>query len=205
MTGFIKPFLILSLLAGGILAKSKPSFLPKTFKADFSKEEKSELSGKITKSQGVISYQYPSRIRMEFSGEEKAVFVSNPFETFYYKPPFFEGTPGELTINKTKDVHFTAFFDSLEKGLKTNDLYKVEDKGDHTFLGFTKVGLEKMKLISAKLFFDGKKEFSHLKKVTITLDNQKEIAINLNHVKANVELTQDTFEFKTPENTRVSK
>ena len=205
MTGFLKPLLILSVLAGGIMAKTKTAFLPKTFQAQFVKEEKSELSGKVLKSQGKITYKYPGRIRMESTGNEKTVFVSNPFETFFYTPPFFEDTPGELTINKTKNVSYSAFFDSLEKGLKSNDLYKVEDQKDHVSLDFTEVGMKKMKITSAKLYFDGKNEFSHLKKVRITLDNKKVMEINLDHIKVNVNLAKNTFEFKAPENTRVSR
>ena len=110
-----------------------------------------------------------------------------------------------MTINKTKNVSYSAFFDSLEKGLKSNDLYKVEDQKDHVSLDFTEVGLKKMKITSAKLYFDGKNEFSHLKKVRITLDNKKVMEINLDHIKVNVNLAKNTFEFKAPENTRISR
>lgn len=205
MTSFLKPFFILSVLAGGIMAKTKTSFLPKTFEAQFVKEEKSVLSGKILKSQGKIIYQYPGRIRMESTGNDKTIFVSNPFETYFYTPPAFEDVPGELTINKTKNVPISKFFDSLEKGLKSNSIYTVEVKKEHVYLGFTKVGVEEMKILSAKLFFDGKKEFSYLKKVEITLDNQKSMLFNFDHIKENSKFSKNTFEFKAPSNTRVTR
>ncbi len=205
MTSFLKPLLILSVLASGLMAKTKTSFLPKTFEASFIKEEKSVLSGKTLKSQGKIIYQYPGRIRMESTGNEKTVFVSNPFDTYFYTPPVFDDVPGELTINKTKSVPISKFFDSLEKGLKTNAIYNVTDATDHVVLDFTKEGKEEMKILAAKLFFDGQKLFSHLKKVEITLDNQKNLVINLDHIKTNTEISKNTFEFKAPENTRVSR
>ncbi len=205
MTSFLKPLVILSVLAGGIMAKTKTSFLPKTFEAQFVKEEKSVLSGKTLKSQGKIVYQYPGRIRMESTGNDKTVFVSNPFDTYFYTPPVFEDVPGELTINKTKNVPISKFFDSLEKGLKTNPIYTVEDKKKYIYLSFAKTGVEEMKILSAKLFFDGKNEFSHLKKVEITLDNQKNMQFNFDHIKVNATITKNTFEFKAPANTRVSR
>ncbi len=205
MTSFLKPLVILSVLAGGIMAKTKTSFLPKTFEAKFVKEEKSVLSGKTLKSQGKIIYQYPGRIRMESTGNDKTVFVSNPFETYFYTPPVFEDVPGELTVNKTKNVPISKFFDSLEKGLKSNSIYKVEDKNKFVYLGFTKAGVEEMKILSAKLYFDGKKEFSHLKKAEITLDNQKNMLFNFDHIKVNTTITKNTFEFKAPSNTRISR
>ena len=205
MTSFLKPLLILSVLAGGLMAKTKTSFLPKTFQAQFIKEEKSVLSGKTLKSQGNITYQYPGRIRMESTGNEKTIFVSNPFETYFYTPPVFDDVPGELTVNKAKSVPISKFFDSLEKGLKTNAIYEVKEKEGSVLLAFTKEGLNQMKIKSANLHFDGKKLFSHLKKVEITLDNDKKMTINLNHIKVNTEVSKNTFEFKAPENTRISR
>lgn len=209
MANFLKPLVILSVLALGTMAKNgmaaKNAFLPKTFEAQFSKEEKSVSSGKTLKSQGRIHYQYPGRIRLESTGSDKTVFVSNPFKTYYYTPadPDFDA-PGELTINKTKNVPISKFFDSLEKGLKSNSLYKVKDKKEYVSLTFTKSGVAEMKILSAKLYFDDKKKFSHLKKVEITLDNHKNMLFSFDHIKVNTKFSRKTFEFKPPANTRVS-
>lgn len=208
MTNFLKPLVILSVLAVGTMAKNgmrvKNTFLPKTFEAGFVKEEKNVLSGKIMKSEGKINYQYPGRIRMESTGKDKTVFVSNPFETFLYVPSDFEGVPSELTVNKTKNVPISKFFDSLEKGLKSNKLYKVKARKKYVAFTFTKSGVMQMKILSAKLYFDAKKEFSHLKKVEITLDNNKNMLFSFNHIKVNRTFSKSTFVFKAPANTRVS-
>ena len=204
MTGFLKPLLIISVLAAGTLAKTKNTFLPGTFQAHFVKEEKSVLSGKTLKSEGKIFYQFPGRIRLESTGSEKTIFVSNPFETFLYTPPVFDDLPGELTVNKTKNVPLSKFFDSLEKGLKSNTIYTVAKKEDHVVLTFTKEGTKEMKIHAAKLYFNGAQDFSHIGKVEITLDNKKNMLIKLDHIKVDTKLEKKTFEFEAPENTRIS-
>jgi len=208
MTNFFKPLVILSVLAVGTMAKNgmavKNAFLPKTFEAQFVKEEKNVLSGKMMRSQGKVNYQYPGRIRMESTGNDKTIFVSNPFETFLYIPSDFEGVPNELTVNKTKNVPMSKFFDALEKGLKTNSIYTVKRKKKYVYLVFSKSGITEMKILSAKLYFGGKEKFSYLKKVEITLDNNKDMLFSFNHIKVNRKFSKSIFEFKAPANTRIS-
>jgi outer membrane lipoprotein-sorting protein len=195
----------MAILIGSLLAKGKTSFLPKSFHATFIKEEKSAISQKVKKNEGELFYQYPSRIRMEASGKRKTIYVSNPFQTYLYTPPVFDDVPGELTINKSKNTPMSKFFDSLKKGLVSNKIYKVKKKGERVLLTFTALGEKEMKIHSAELKFQGKKEFSRLKEVQIVLDNKKKMLFKFQKIAINQTLKEGLFEFDAPKNTRISR
>lgn len=197
--------IVLLILTGSLFAKAKSSFLPKTFEANFVKEEKAILSGKTLKVEGQIFYKYPSRIRLEEQGNEKSVFVSNPFKTFYYKPSVFEGVPGELTVNKSNSYPLTRFLDSLRNGLESNDLYKVKKKKELIDFTFTKKGINELKIAKAQIGFTNKIDFHHVKYVEIVLDNDKKVRFVLDHVKVGGKLKEGLFDFKAPKGTRVSQ
>lgn len=187
------------------LSFAKGSFIPKTFEAKFTKKEKALLSGKELKSEGEIFYQYPSRIRLQFEGKDKSVFVSNPFKTFYYKPPIFEGVPGELTVNKSSSYPLSKFFDSLRKGLDSNELYKVEKKQKSLEIIFSKKGVAELKIKSAQLTFSKDLNFSQLKDLLIELPDNKKLNFQFDSIKMNPKLDKNLFTFEAPENTRVSR
>ncbi len=196
--------LILLLFGNSLLTFSKESFIPKTFEANFVKKEKAILSGKTIKSEGELYYQYPSRIRLEFQGNDKSVFVSNPFKTFYYKPPIFEGVPGELTVNKSNNYPLSKFFDSLRSGLKSNELYSVKKSQNKLNIKFTKKGILELKILSAELTFKKSLIFLELEKLQIELDNNKKLNFELNKIKVNPKLDKNLFTFEAPKNTRTS-
>lgn len=187
------------------LSFAKGSFIPKTFEAKFTKKEKALLSGKELKSEGEIYYQYPSRIRLEFVGKDKSIFVSNPFKTFYYKPPIFEGVPGELTINKSSSYPLSKFFDSLRKGLESNELYKVKKKEKSLEILFSKKGISELKIKSAQLAFSKDLNFSQLKDLQIELPDNKKLRFQFESIKMNPKLDKNLFTFEAPKNTRVSR
>ncbi len=197
--------IVFLVLAGSLFAKSKDNFLPKTFEANFTKEEKGILSGKTIKVQGQIFYKYPSRIRLEEQGKDKTVFVSNPFKTFYYKPNPFKGEPGELTVEKSNNYPLTRFFDSLKSGLDSNELYDVKKSAKEIDFTFTKKGIIDLKILKAKLGFKKGMDFRHIESVEIVLDNEKKVKFVLDHVKVGRDLKEDVFKFKAPKNTRIFK
>lgn len=202
---FLKPLIILSFLAGGLLAKKPSSFLPRSFEASFTKSEKSVLSGKLIKTEGDLFYQYPSRIRLEEKGKEQSLFISNPFTTYYYKPPVFEGLAGELTISKSSDHHLSNFFDSLKKGLNSNDLYEIKKEEKKVEFTFTKKGIKSLKILNAEMHFSSGISFSQIDRVDITLDNKKKVSFNLQRIKINPTFTKNFFDFDPPKNTRISR
>lgn len=197
--------IVFLVLAGSLFAKGKDHFLPKTFEAHFVKEEKAILSGKTIRVQGQIFYKYPSRIRLEEQGQEKTIFVSNPFKTIYYKPPVFEDVPGEMTINKSNSYPLTRFFDSLRGGLDSNELFSVKKSDTHIDFTFTKKGIAELKILKAKLTFKKKTDFHHIDSVEIVLDNENKLRFTLDHVKVGRDLKEEIFTFKAPKNTRIFK
>lgn len=200
-----KYLLILSFSLLSLTARAKGKFLPSTFEALFVKKEKSILSGKILKAEGTLYYKYPSRIRLEERGREKSIFVSNPFKTFFYKPPKFEGVPGELTINNSNNYPLSRFFDSLNEGLKSNEFFQVKIEKKTAILDFTKKGLKELKIKSAKLGFQEKVVFKDLNQVEITLDSGKNLRFELAKVQINKKLNKELFSFDAPKDTRTSR
>lgn len=198
-------YIISFLLLSSFSLFAKKSFVPRTFKAEFVKKEKALLSGKDLKSGGKIFYQYPSRIRLEFEGSDKSIFVSNPFKTYYYKPPPFEGVPGELTINKSNNYPLSKFFDTLRSGLTSNDLYKVKKKSKSIAITFTEKGSKELKILNAELFFKKDLLFNELEKVQITLDSEKKLNFEFASISMNPKFDKNLFIFKAPENTRKSR
>lgn len=201
----MKFYLSILILLGSFSLLAKESFVPRTFKAEFVKKEKALLSGKLLKSSGEVFYQYPSRIRLEFKGKDQSIFVSNPFKTFYYKPPPFEGVPGELTVNKSNNYPLSKFFDSLRSGLKSNELYSVK-KGDKLMdITFTDKGTKELKILSARLFFKKTLVFTELEKVQIELDSKKKLNFEFSSIVTNPKFDKNLFTFNPPKNTRKSR
>lgn len=205
MSQFIKSIALILLLGGSLFVQGKKAFLPNSFQAKFVKEEKAILSGKTLKSEGILYYQYPGRIRLQFEGKDKSVFVSNPFKTFYYKPPVFEGVPGELTINNSQNYPLTKFFDSLNKGINSNDLYTVKDTKGKIELIFTKKGIEELKINKAELVFFKDNSFKNITNLVLELDNKKKLNFELAEIEVEKKLDKGLFSFEAPKNTRVSK
>jgi len=201
----MKKFASLILIFINITVLGKGKFLPSTFEANFVKKEKSVLSGKTLKAQGVLYYKYPGRIRLEESGKKKSLFISNPFKTYYYKPPVFKDLPGELTINSSNNYPLTKFFDSLNEGLKSNDLYQVKKGSNEVSMSFTKKGLKDLKIKSAVLGFKSKVDFKEMTYVEITLDSNKKLKFELEGMKVNKKLNKNLFTFVPPKHTRVSR
>lgn len=200
-----KTFTSLFLIVFSLSILGKGKFLPSTFEAKFVKKEKSVLSGKEMKAEGILYYKYPSRIRLEEKGKEKSIFVSNPFKTYYYKPPPFEGIPGELTVNSSNNYPLSKFFDSLNEGLKDNEFFRTAKGKDQVMLSFTKKGISELKIKNAKLGFTDGVEFNKLNIVEITLNSGKTLKFELAQVEVNKKLKKELFSFTPPKDTNISR
>lgn len=200
-----KSLISLFLLSLCFSTLGKGKFLPSTFEAKFVKKEKSVLSGKILKAEGVLYYKYPSRIRLEEKGREKSIFVSNPFKTFYYKPPQFEGIPGELTVNSSNNYPLSKFFDSLNEGLKNNEFFRVAKGKQKAMLSFTKKGIQELKIKNATLGFSAGVVFKKLNQVEITLNSGKTLKFELAQIEVNKKLKKELFSFTPPKDTNISR
>jgi outer membrane lipoprotein-sorting protein len=231
MTQFLKPVLILVILASSLFAKSKKvTWLPIQFKASFVSIDENIFTDEIKKTKGELSYKYPKRLKMEYNSDPKVIYTSNLSEIYLYtapkKDPKLKNVPGELRITKGGRGDLMNFFDSLRvNGLNSNKSYKVTKKENVVNIIFTKDKAKQLKITKAKLSFHvsskntktmkkGKKtnkskqykyDFKSLKALAVTLNSKKVVNYELDKIDTNVKLSKDYFVFKTPKNTNVER
>lgn len=188
------------IIAALLFCSNAQAFLPKSFTAHFEQVRKSIISGKVKKSAGAIEYKYPSNLRLEITGAESLLLVSNSKKTWYYRPPFMEGEKGELTVNDSGKTELSGFFDILKSGLVSGPLYRITIKGNTVELRFTKAGILRSGLKSAVLDFKGKTLFTNLSAIHIVQKTDKKLTLNLSKIVTNVKLSPKRFIFTTPKN-----
>lgn len=179
------------------------AFLPASFRAHYTQEEKSIATGRIKKSEGQIEYRMPGHIRFEISKPNVVIFVANSKRSWFYSAPAFEGEAGEVTISSGSNHPILKFFDVVAKGdLKDNESYKVLRDGNGTKLEFTKKSQDDFGLTSALLTFDKEQNFLHLKSIAVSLTDGKTIRLQMKKLEPNVALPSQRFNFEIPANTR---
>lgn len=134
------------------IAHGTNDFIPNTLRTDFEQSFIS-ITGEKKSSKGSLDYEYPGHLRLkEF--KDNTEFVCNPQISWYYIPPFSKGEKGSVQINNSKNMVISKLFDQLKNGLKDNEFYSLELKGNQTVvLTLTSKGQEELKLKSAVLSF----------------------------------------------------
>ena len=175
-------------------------FLPEKFKAKFTQEYKSAVSGAIKRGTGQVDYQYPSKLRFEMFSPDPLTFVMNAKKNWYYRPPFIEGEEGELKKNVEGGKVFSTFFDSLKAGLKNNEHYQVKDNGAVVELIFSQKSLKDTDLEKAVLQFKNKssKLFTKINEITLHYKNGKKTKIIFNELETIKSFPKNYFTFKVP-------
>jgi len=183
-------------------------FLAKSFKSNFVQEFKSGASGKIKTSSGILFYQYPGSIRLEVTDpDDSLIYVSNPRKTWYYRPPFIEGEPGELSVSPKGNTLVAKFFDSLSSGLKSNKLYSVKMKNSDLYvLSFSKAKIKEIGIKDAALKFKDSKQlqFENLEYIDLTYKDKKKVRLKFSQMVANPKFDNKTFLFEVPANTNIN-
>jgi len=198
----MRAFLILILL---LIIQDAMSFIPSAFHASFENSFKGQISGKERKSFGFIDYKFPGNIKFEIDKPDPLIFVANPEKSWYYRPPFIEGEPGELKIGSGKNMLVAKFFDLLRDGIKTNKHFEVKkDKNLYTLL-FAKKTAKELGMSEATLEIGSEKDFKTLQSIAIKYLNGKDTLIVLKEIKSEASFKDDHFTFKVPENTVVSQ
>lgn len=179
------------------------AFLPSSFRAHYTQEEKSIATGRIKKSDGMIEYRMPGRIRFEITSPNVVTFVGNPKKTWFYTAPAIEGEPGEVTISGSSNHPILKFFDVLSKGgLENSESYKVKKDNGIVTLDFVKNAQDDFGLTSAKLSMGDKYLFPSLSEIAVTLTDGKTIRLKLSKLEPNVGLPDSRFKFEIPANTK---
>lgn len=191
------------LMAGTFLISNTvfAEFLPSAFSSKFEQEYVSTLKGKVKKGHGTIDYKYPGQIRFETTTPSPVIFTSNGTKAWYYRAPFIEGEQGEVTEMAAKDgaTVYIKFFDSLKKGLSSNDFYDVKD----TTLTFKPKAKADLGIITAKLSFkNNSQKFENLEVIELTTTDGKNTKIKFVDLNTNPALGADKFNFVIPPNTK---
>lgn len=181
--------------------------MPKSFSAQFEQKIISVRTKKVKTSKGNIDYKYPSHIRFNTKQPDEITFVSNPDKTYFYTAPFIEDEPGELNIKKSKDEPISKFFDVLQTGLVSNQIYKVlkNDKNPLNIkLNFNKEFQDQVGIKSAIIDFKGKISFSTIESIKIQYLKQDDVTLVLKEVSLNPKFKADQFVFRPPKNTKIT-
>jgi len=177
--------------------------LPNQFRVNFVQKFESAVTGKTKQSKGIIEYQYPGKIHFKSEDPDPLVYMSNNKKSWYYTPPFIEGEKGEVRVIE-KNSTLTSFFDTLKKGIESNDFYKVKKKGNRYDLTFSIDKSNELGVQAASLFSKKSKltKFDQIQKINLTYNSGKKVNLIFTDY-SNPSFKKKHFNFKIPSNTRV--
>jgi outer membrane lipoprotein-sorting protein len=180
-------------------------FLPQAFSSKFEQTYISTLKGKEKKGQGSIEYKFPGSIRFETNSPSTVIFVSNGVKAWYYRAPFIEGEQGEVTESSAKDgsTIYIKFFDSLKKGLVSNDYYDVK-KGQPIKLTFKPHAQKELGITDSEISFKvkGSEKFEDVDSIALIFSDGKKSTLKLIDLKTSPNFPADRFNFIAPANTK---
>ena len=152
------------------------AFIPDRFQLLFVKELKSLLN-KQKKSEGVLTYQHPGKIRIEQKKPFKTLYVSNGRQAWLYSAPLDpEREKGEVTVLDPQKIPLAEVLGSLRKGLVSNKIYSVSKQGAVYTLTFRPKSKEQYRVESVKVEMSSAHtaEFGGIKALTVKSENALE-------------------------------
>ncbi|MBF0299790.1 MAG: outer membrane lipoprotein carrier protein LolA [Oligoflexia bacterium] len=198
--------------------KLQKTFIPKSFKAQFEQSFSSSLNGKLRSGNGIFSYMYPGRIRLEIlePNSDRSTFVCNSKKSWYYNPPFDETEKGQVTIQSSDKLNIVKFFDTMSVGLKSNKRFDVKEskKQKETFIEIVFKGktVNEIGVKSAKIFpkdYDKNEinlkniQFNSIGGIELTYPDEKKVRLTFKNIEENVTFSEKDFEFIIPANTKI--
>jgi outer membrane lipoprotein-sorting protein len=183
-------------------------FMPSSFSANFEESFISAATGKEKKSFGKIDYKYPGHIRFEKTSPDPSLFVSNPQKSWYYVPPFVQGEPGQVTIQKSNKLPLTRFLDSIKNGIEGSKLFTHKFQGKELVLTFDKT-LQKESTLKEVTLHSSKEasQVSSLKefeKITLVYVDGRKVLLKFIDLKENTSFSGSHFEFTVPPKTNIT-
>lgn len=176
------------------------------FKILFEQKYKSKISNREKKSLGLLIYSFPQKIRIEIEKPDPVTFVSNGEKSWYYRPPFIEGEPGEVIVNQGgESLNLLAtFFDSIQSGFDKTKIFDVKKSEQTVDLTIKPDYRKKVKIKNAKLIFSDKTyALSKIQKMVLTYDNDEKGDFTILKFES-LSADKKTFEFVVPPNTKIS-
>jgi outer membrane lipoprotein-sorting protein len=198
-------FIILSLTSLPLWAQ----FLPDSFKANYEERYLSATQNKEKKSNGVIHYQHPRKLRFEVIKPDPALFISNPQNSWYYTPPFIEGEEGQVVIQEPNKLILIKLLDVLRQGLVDNKFYKVKKENISATLFFNSPYEKEFKMDKVILHsFKKMAEVTNIKDLSeldLFYQNGQKVTLGFSQFESPVTFAADHFVFKVPPKTKVTK
>lgn len=182
------------------------TIIPNEFSAKFEESIISAVTGKEIKSNGTISYKYPSHLRLEVLDPEPSTVVVSPKKTWIYQPPFMEGEKGQVNIEKKSSWPLLKTFDSLTKSLEGSTEFTHKFSGHKLSIIFTKASQEKLGIKEVTFTAKGEaskvESLSQFESMTLVKSDGKEQKYKFSDVKV-AKLDALKFTFEIPKNTKV--
>ena len=124
--------------------------------------------------------------------------------------PFIEGEKGEVKVGDSSKYCYVKLFDALNRGLKSNDLYKVKLNKQTAELDFTTKATAQTQIKKVILSFDKENSknltIKDVKKMEFwDTQKKKPTVFRFKSIDTKAKLDFIDFEFKIPENTNVTK
>ena len=178
------------------------NFFEPNFKAKYIQQYKSDLKGKMIKTEGIIEYSYPSRIRFEQQAPDQLLYISNPRQSWLYTPPIFDDMDGDLIEDPTgKNYPYAKLFDVLKAGLKDNKYYKVSliDKVKRLYqFSYSEEMRKKLGLMKTVVKFGSKPSLKNIVLLELTYIDGKTVKLTFDKIETDVKFPKDYFFFTMP-------
>lgn len=182
------------------------SIIPNEFSAKFEETLISAVSGKEIKSNGTITYKYPSHLRLEVLEPEPSTVVVSPKKTWIYQPPFIEGEKGQVTVEKKSSWPLLQTFDSLTKSLEGSKDFTHKFEGNKLTISFSKDAVSKLGLKEVTFIGQGPAKdvtsFTAFDSMTLVKADGKEQRYKFSGIKVGA-VGANQFTFDIPKNTKV--
>ena len=181
-------------------------FVPSSFSANY-EESLVSVTGKTKKSFGKIDYKFPGHLRFEVTSPTPSLFVVNPQKTWLYQPAFVKWEMDQVTVQKSSNLPFIKFLDSVKDGVENSKLFKSKFVKNDLILTFDKSIQKDMGFVEVILHANKDstevKDLKGFENITLKHLNKNTTNIKLIDLKEEVNFPSGNFEFTPSAHTKV--
>lgn len=182
------------------------SFVPNSFTANF--EQSTILStGKVSKTHGKISYQYPGHLRFEVTDPVQNLVIINPQKTWVVNFSTVKTEKDQANVSKTSNFPLIKFFDSVKDGLENSKLFRAKYEKNSVVLNFDSKAQEEMGIQSVTLNSKSNpssiKELKDFESISINRPKSSKTTYKFSAFNSEPKLSSEEFDFKPNSNTKV--
>ena len=180
--------------------------IPKAFEAKFLEVDSQSLRGE-KRYPVLMKYKFKGHIYYEIQKEDaQSLYVCNPTTTWFYKPPFIKGEPGELSVGKSNKYCYSKIFDTLSSANPGFKLFKRTSQGKVATYVFSKEVQKQMGMTKVVLEFKEQArpavDFASLLKLSLYKSgSDRPVVLELKQLEKEPKFNSKTFHFTPPKNT----